>query len=66
MTAETKHDCVERINELLKKHNTRLTSFITMDGRDRIAVTTEKADSAIKKKPVIFFATYCPMCGVKL
>ena len=61
------HDCVQRINELLKPYNTALLSVITMsDGPERIALATEKADPAVRKKPALFFASYCPMCGVKL
>lgn len=62
-----KHDCVERVNALLKEHNTRLMGVITFgEGPERIALATVKADDKVRKKPALFFASYCPMCGVKL
>lgn len=61
-----KHDCVDRVNALLKEHNTRLMDVITLDGKERIALATSKADDKVRKKPVLFFATYCPMCGIEL
>jgi len=61
------HDCVARVNELLKPHNTALTGVINFgEGPERIALATTKADDKVRKKPAMFFATYCPMCGVKL
>lgn len=61
------HDCVNRINELLKPHNTMLMGVITFcDGPELIALATQKADDKVKKNPALFFATYCPMCGLKL
>jgi len=63
----SKHDCVERVNALLKEHNTALMGVITFgDGPERIALATVKADDKLRKKPALFFATYCPMCGVRL
>jgi hypothetical protein len=66
--SQVNHDCVERINALLAPHNTALASFITFgDGNaERIALMTQKADVQTRKKPVMFFASYCPMCGIKL
>lgn len=62
-----KHDCVERVNALLKEYNTRLMGVITFgEGPERIALATVKADDKVRKKPALFFASYCPMCGVKL
>lgn len=61
------HDCVARINALLAEYNTALASFITFgDGPERIALMTQKADDKVRKKPALFFASYCPMCGIKL
>lgn len=63
------HDCVERVNALLKEHNTRLMDVITLANGpqpERIALATQKADDKVRKKPALFFASYCPMCGVKL
>lgn len=61
------HNCVEKINALLAEHNTRLMGIISFGpGPERIALATVKADDKVRKKPALFFATYCPMCGVKL
>lgn len=61
------HDCVERVNAPLKAHNTKLLEVITFGpGPERIALATTKADDKVRKKPALFFASHCPMCGVKL
>lgn len=63
------HDCVERVNALLKEHNTRLLDIIALASGPqpkRIALATQKADDKVRKKPALFFASYCPMCGIKL
>ena len=67
MSQGTKHDCVARINALLKEHNTKLAEAIAI-GSDRecIVLATSKADEKLRKKPALLFATFCPMCGVKL
>ena len=62
------HDCVKRINELLAPHNTALASIISFDvnAPERIALMTEKVDAKNRKKPVLFLASFCPMCGLHL
>ena len=66
-TPLTAHDCVNRVNELLKPYNTALLGVFSFgDGPERIALATTKADEKSRKKPAMFYATYCPMCGVKL
>jgi hypothetical protein len=60
-----KHDCIERMNEQLKEHNTALAGAIDFSGKNRelIQVATVKADSALRKKPSTLFASFCPFCG---
>ena len=61
------HTCVAEVNAMLKEQNTALLGVITLGpGPERIALATVKADDQVRKKPVLFFASYCPMCGVKL
>lgn len=69
MTIDTTkaHDCVDRINGLLAEHNTQLMQVITFGpGPERIALATQKLDDKVRKKPVLFFASHCPFCGIKL
>ena len=63
-----KHDCIQRINEQLTAHNTRIAQAIDFSGKNRelIQVATVKADEGVRKKPSAMFATFCPFCGVKL
>lgn len=62
------HDCVQRINALLADKNTAIATAISFSdqGRELIQITTCKKDSKVRGKPVLFFASYCPFCGVKL
>lgn len=66
--ADTPHDCVKQINDLLVPHNTRLAMAFSFSepSRELIALRTEKVDSKVRGKPVSFFAAFCPFCGVKL
>jgi hypothetical protein len=68
MTAETKHDCVAKLNELLKPYNTRLMDTISLgsDDKERILLATCKVHPKARSNAVQVFATYCPMCGVEL
>lgn len=62
------HDCIATTNALLKPRNTALASAISFSAptRELIQVTTVKADSSLRGKPVVMFASFCPFCGVKL
>lgn len=62
------HDCVKQINELLAPSNTRLAEAISFSSntRELIILATVKADDKVRRKPALFFASFCPMCGVKL
>lgn len=62
------HDCVRRVNEELKVHNTQIGWALSLGnpGRELIPVATIKADSSVRKKPMALYATYCPFCGNKL
>lgn len=67
MATTEEHKCVDRVNDQLKSRNTRLSlAFSLAADRELIMLATEKADPSVRKKPVLFFANYCPMCGVKL
>ncbi len=62
------HDCVKRVNALLAEKNTEISvaiSFATPT-RELIRVATVKANPNLRGKPVNFFASFCPICGVKL
>ena len=62
------HDCVEQINRLLADRNTALPTALSFSNPERelIEVATVKKDTAVRGKPVRFFASYCPFCGKKL
>lgn len=62
------HKCFTEMNDLLRKHNGMLAVAIDFSGKGRelIALSVEKADAKVRKKPPSLFATYCPFCGVKL
>lgn len=60
------HDCVAKINELLKPRNTQLAPILAVSSREYIQLQTCKLDSKTKGKPLALFSTYCPFCGVKL
>ena len=64
----SKHDCVRRINEQLKPHNTALAGAICFSEPERelIQVATVKADQKMRVKPRLMFASFCPFCGVNL
>jgi hypothetical protein len=62
------HDCIKRINEQLKEHNTQISVALSLTdpGRELIHVGTSKADLSSRKKPMSMFASYCPFCGIRL
>jgi hypothetical protein len=62
------HDCVTRINERLKEFNTQLSIAVSISDpqRELIHIKTIKLDPAQRGRPVVLFATFCPMCGTKL
>lgn len=60
------HKCVQEMNDLLRSNNTRLVQTISVTSRELIQVATEKADTKVRKKPVLVFASYCPFCGQAL
>lgn len=63
---KTEHDCVSRINGLLAEHNTVIAIGLATGGGEYIQIATAKADHTKRGKPVLFFASHCPFCGVKL
>lgn len=63
------HTCVDRVNEHLAAKNTKLAEAISFDQPERelIQLSTVKRDAAVRgTRTAAFFATFCPMCGVKL
>lgn len=63
-----KHDCIQRINEQLAEHNTRISTALSIPDttRELIHITTVKKDAGVRKKPMNLFASFCPFCGVSL
>ena len=63
-------NCISVINGKLEEKNLNtkikvpfvLGSDMTL-GAGTTSVETEKADKAVRKKPVPVFASYCPFCG---
>lgn len=64
----TKHDCIDKMNEMLKNHNTRLSHAIDFSSKPRelVLLATSKANEKVRRKPAMVFASYCPFCGNKL
>jgi hypothetical protein len=62
------HDCITRVNEQLKEHNTQLSLAysLTTPMRELIHIRTVKLDPLLRGRPMVLFATYCPICGMKL
>lgn len=62
------HDCIKRINEQLSEHNTRIATALSIyeTSRELIQITTVKANDAVRKKPAMMFASFCPFCGINL
>jgi hypothetical protein len=64
---------MNKVNQQLEKDgvNTRITIPFTFNfatGKlttPRAVIETEKADPTKREKKKSFFATYCPVCGVK-
>lgn len=63
-----KHDCVARLNEQLKVHNTKIGWAYSLDtpSRELIPVQTIKAEDSVRKKPISLYASFCPFCGINL
>jgi len=59
------HRCITEINDRLKEHNAVLSMAIDFSGKGRelVALSVEKLDSKVRKKPPAMFASYCPFCG---
>lgn len=62
------HDCIRRVNELLREHNTVISQAVSFSdpSRELIQVATAKVDSLVRSKPKALFASFCPFCGLKL
>lgn len=63
-------DCMTRVNESLKEHNTKLsTSFVLtkdLKGMDCLPlVQVEKIHPRLRGRPMLVIPTFCPFCGVK-
>lgn len=64
-------ECVDKLNEQLKEHNTRIVIPIMLNKKTldfasaNTLVVTEKVDSAKRGKPLKVSASYCPFCGKK-
>jgi hypothetical protein len=67
-TEASAHDCVRRINALLTESNTQIETALSFSNptRELIRVATCKRDTNKRGKPVAFFASFCPFCGVSL
>jgi hypothetical protein len=63
-----KHDCVSRINEQLKVHNTKIgwAYSLSTPPQELIPILTIKAEDSVRKKPMALYASFCPFCGVSL
>ena len=61
------HDCIARIDEQLKDHNTQIAiAFNFVTGALAIQVPTMKLDPSKRGKPAAPYASFCPFCGVSL
>ena len=62
------HDCVRQVNDLLASNNTEISVAISFSTprRELIQLATNKANQSKRGKPVPFFASYCPFCGISL
>lgn len=61
-------DCIARVNEKIKDFNTEISigiDFVTGKSTPPMIVTT-KANHSSRVKPKRLFASFCPLCGVKL
>lgn len=58
-------ECVERVNNepIMIENNTQI--MLPWFGPQRAMLITMKLDEKKRGKPKEFFATYCPLCGVK-
>lgn len=57
-------DCIGKINDVLRPHNTELT--VPLFGPQRLFVTTNKIDPKKRGRPMLMFVTHCPFCGEKV
>jgi len=63
-------NCIEEANKALAEHNTAIAPAMTVNTETmktgvRITIPTKKVSSK-GKRPMTVFATYCPLCGVKI
>lgn len=61
--------CIKLVNKELAQHNTAVETVMTFGGgkiRERLCVPTTKVDKKKRGNAMKVFATFCPMCGVKL
>lgn len=56
-------DCVQKANDALAPHKTRLSGGVMMTGRFVLCVATERTDMNKRKHPMNVFCSYCPFCG---
>lgn len=66
-------DCIQKVNELLKEHNTQLDIPITFSFNvdktpgalkaDRVTIATKKLESKKRGDAKKVLPAYCPFCG---
>lgn len=62
------HDCIKLVNAQLRATNTVISVAVSIANPERelIHIKTVKLDPTLPGRPLTLFATYCPICGVKL
>ena len=58
-----KCNCLDRVNEKLKKHNARIGQGLTFTGGVVVLVAVEKIDKSKRGAAPSIIATCCPWCG---
>lgn len=64
-------NCITKVNEFLKDHNTQVEFPIVFNANKGLSVVTAmristvKLDTKNREGPVALFASYCPICGEK-
>lgn len=62
-------DCMKKVNDALRPHNTRVSLALLLDSRLTTAwsISTSQIETGRgKPKAMSLFASYCPFCGTSL
>ncbi len=57
--------CIDTIDEMLAKHNTKLDVVLFITGDCVASIATIKKDKKKSGKPKTMLPSFCPFCGVK-